>query len=69
MSDGRLSWHPTDDSHSLMASSEKYDQEVKVANIFSELKDGFKKVDATSDTNKQQTILRDLTARMQDVKT
>ena len=52
-----------------MSGSEKYDQEVKVAKIFNELRDGFKKVDATSDTNKQQTILNDLTARMQDVKT
>ena len=52
-----------------MAGQEKYDQEVKVAKIFSELRDGFKKVDATSDTNKQQNILKDLTARMQDVKT
>ena len=60
---------PTDDTHSLMAAAEKYEQEVKIAKIFSELKDGFKKVDATSDPNKQQTILKDLTARMQDVKT
>jgi len=52
-----------------MAGSDRYDQEVKVAKIFAELKDGFKKVDATSDTNKQQNLLRDLTARMQDVKT
>lgn len=52
-----------------MASSEIYDQEVKVAKIFAELKDGFKKVDATSDVNKQQNILRDLTGRMQEVKT
>ena len=59
----------TDDTHSLMAASEKYEQEVKVARIFIGLKDGFKKVDATSDTDKQQTILKDLTARMQDVKT
>ena len=52
-----------------MAGSDKYDQEIKVAKIFAELKDAFKKVDATSDTNKQQNILRDLTARMQVVKT
>lgn len=52
-----------------MAGSEKYEQETKVAAIFIELKDGFKKVDATSDINKQQNILRDLTGRMQDVKT
>ena len=52
-----------------MAASEKYEQEVKVAKIFSELRDGFKRVDATSDSNKQQALLKDLTARMQDVKT
>ena len=52
-----------------MAASEKYDQEKNVFKIFSELKNGFQKVDATSDINKQQTLLRDLTARMQDVKT
>ena len=52
-----------------MAGSEKYSQEVKIATIFTELKDGFKKADATSDITKQQNILRDLTNRMQDVKT
>ncbi len=52
-----------------MASSEKYDQEIKVSKLFIELRDGFKKVDATADVNKQQNILRDLTGRMQEVKT
>lgn len=51
-----------------MASSGKYEQETKLAAIFSELKDGFKKVDGISDTNKQQTLLRDLTNKMQDAK-
>ena len=37
----------TDARRAFMASSEKYEQEVKVSKIFAELKDGFKKVDAT----------------------
>lgn len=52
-----------------MASSENNEQEIKVAKIFAELKDGFKKVNAISDVNKQQNILKDLTGRMQEVKT
>ena len=51
-----------------MAASEKYDQEKKVLKIFSELRDGFQKVDATSDINKQQALLRDLTTQMQEAK-
>ncbi len=51
-----------------MASSGKYEQEIKLAAIFAELKDGFKKVDGISDINKQQSSLRDLTNQMQEAK-
>lgn len=59
----------TDARQAFMASSENNEQEIKVAKIFAELKDGFKKVNAISDVNKQQNILKDLTGRMQEVKT
>ena len=51
-----------------MAGSGKYDQEVKIAAIFQELRDGFKKADGISDIGKQQAILKDFTGKMQEVK-
>jgi hypothetical protein len=51
-----------------MALSGKYEQESKLAVIFAELRDGFKNVDGISDINKQQSLLRDLTNRMQEAK-
>ena len=51
-----------------MQGSSKYDQENKLALIWAELRDGFKKVDGISDSGQQQALLRELTDRMQEAK-
>ena len=47
---------------------EVYEQEVRLNNIFDSLSDGFKRLDKLSDT-KQQALLKDMTALMQEAKT
>lgn len=44
-----------------------YEQEIRLNNMFDELSDGFKKLDKLPDT-KQQTLLKDMTAQMQEAK-
>lgn len=46
----------------------EYEQETKLKKIFLELKDGFKKLDSIPDAAKQQSLLKDLTAKMQEGK-
>ena len=45
-----------------------YEQEIRFNNIFDELSEGFKKLDKLSDT-KQQALLKEMTAQMQEAKT
>ncbi len=49
-------------------SSPPYEQEIRLNNMFDELSEGFKKLDKLSDA-KQQALLRDMTAQMQEAKT
>jgi hypothetical protein len=44
-----------------------YEQEIRLNNMFDELSDGFKKLDKLPDT-KQQALLKDMTAQMQEAK-
>ena len=44
-----------------------YEQEVRLNNIFDDLSEGFKKLDKLSDT-KQQALLKEMTAHMQEAK-
>ncbi len=44
-----------------------YEQEVRLNNIFDELSEGFKKLDKLNDT-KQQALLKEMTAQMQEAK-
>ena len=48
--------------------SPPYEQEVRLNNMFDELSEGFKKLDKLSDA-KQQALLKDMTAQMQEAKT
>ena len=48
--------------------SPPYEQEIRLNNMFDELSDGFKKLDKLSDS-KQQTLLKEMTALMQEAKT
>ena len=50
------------------AQAPPYEQEVRLNNLFDELSDGFKKLDKLNDT-KQQALLKDMTAMMQEAKT
>lgn len=45
-----------------------YEQEVRLNNIFDVLSDGFKRLDKLSEA-KQQALLKDMTAQMQEAKT
>lgn len=47
----------------------RYDQEVQLENIFVNLSAGFRKLDKITDGGKQQTLLKELTAQMQEAKT
>ena len=47
--------------------SSPYHQEIRLNDIFDELSQGFKKLDKLSET-KQQKMLRDMTAQMQEAK-
>jgi hypothetical protein len=51
-----------------MQGSGKYDQETKLAAIYTELRAGFKKADGISDLTKQHSLLHELTDKMQDAK-
>lgn len=51
-----------------MSTAGKYEQEAKLTAIYAELRDGFKKADGISDLNKQQSLLKDLTSKMQEAK-
>ena len=51
-----------------MSTAGKYEQEAKLTAIYAELQDGFKKADGISDLNKQQSLLKDLTSKMQEAK-
>jgi len=44
-----------------------YEQEVRLNNIFDDLSEGFKKLDKLND-NKQQSLLKEMTALMQEAK-
>jgi hypothetical protein len=55
-------------SSSQPGPKEVYEQEVRLNNIFDGLSDGFKKLDKLPDL-KQQALLKDLTAQMQEAKT
>jgi len=44
-----------------------YEQEIRLNNMFDELSDGFKRVDNLPDS-KQQALLKDMTAQMQEAK-
>jgi hypothetical protein len=44
-----------------------YEQEIRLNNMFDELSDGFKKLDKLPET-KQQALLKDMTAQMQEAK-
>lgn len=48
---------------------ERYEQEVQLENIFLSLSQGFRKLDKITDGGKQQALLKDLTAQMQEAKT
>lgn len=54
----------------MMASHENvvYDHEVQLENIFQRLSDGFKRLDKLPEA-KQQGLLKELTAQMQEAKT
>lgn len=47
----------------------RYDQEVQLETIFLGLSQGFRKLDKLTDGGKQQALLKDLTAQMQEAKT
>ena len=51
-----------------MSGVQKYDQEKQLEAIFEELKAGFKKYDGLTAGDKQQALLKELTAKMQDCK-
>ncbi|KAK9915749.1 hypothetical protein WJX75_003579 [Coccomyxa subellipsoidea] len=51
-----------------MSTAGNYEQEAKLTSIYGELRDGFKKVDGISDINRQQSLLKDLTSKMQEAK-
>jgi|LakMenEpi03Aug12_release.lakeMendotaPanAssembly.Ray.scaffolds.fasta_scaffold3178144_1 hypothetical protein len=52
---------------SSVAQAPPYEQEIRLNNMFDELSDGFKKLDKLPDA-KQQALLKDMTAQMQEAK-
>ena len=48
---------------------ERYEQEVQLESIFLNLSTGFRKLDKLTDAGKQQGLLKELTAQMQEAKT
>ncbi|KFM28365.1 putative plant SNARE 12 [Auxenochlorella protothecoides] len=48
--------------------AEVYDQEVQLENLFKTLSDGFKKLDKLPEGSKRQSLLKELTAHMQEAK-
>lgn len=48
---------------------ERYEQEVQLESIFLNLSNGFRKLDKLTDAGKQQGLLKELTAQMQEAKT
>lgn len=51
-----------------MPAQPEYEEETKLKAIFSELKDGFRKLETLSSA-RQQSSVKDLVAKMQDAKT
>lgn len=49
-------------------SSNAYEQEGKLNKLFGELQAGFKKLEGIPDPNKQTSVLKDLTSKMQEAK-
>ena len=45
-----------------------YEQEAKLDKLFNELQAGFKKMESITDPNKQSSLLKDLTSKMQEAK-
>ena len=47
----------------------EYEQETKLNKLFTDLRTGFQKLEGLKDPNKQASLLKDLTSKMQEAKT